>query len=188
MIKIFERTNGKVKIYFNELPHKNDCNEASAHKSYYADCEKNFNSYFIGIEAMRHTGPRMLYGMLGARVAPNNEHKLNINILYQKENKQIFENTMLLDKGYVYTGLLEEYLEGVFEGSEVVVANVKTVPSIDINFEVAANDKSGSCHTYFSELAQLIIRLIAEGNIENLMCLDNEEFVEKCAGWNIRLI
>lgn len=179
MIKVFNRKNGMIKFYIDEFPFEKSYEELWIHKSFI--CNKNYSlrDYIIGIEAMRHTGGRMLYGLLCARVHSNNENGFNVSIAYTKKNSEVFETAIISNKTYVYKGLKEEYLDGVFEGVNNALQTLTAVPGVDIDFEIAANDEAGSCHAYYSNLASLLIKIISEESINSLINMKYEEFAKR---------
>lgn len=179
MIKVFDGKNGIIKLFIDEFPFEKSYEELCIHKSFPCNTNYSLKDYIIGIEAMRHTGGRMLYGLLCAKVHSNNENGFNVRIMYTKENSEVFETAVLSNKTYVYKGLPEEYLDGVIEGINNALQARISVPGIDVDIVAAANDEAGSCHAYYGNLASLLVRIIMEESINDLVNMEYEEFARR---------
>lgn len=177
MVKLFERKNGKIKIYYNQEPYEKKHIELNDYKEIGCNTISFSDSYFLGIEVMTHK-VRMLYGMVGVSVRPAKEKNVvNIEVKYTTENMYEFENNLMHYKNDVYIGILQEYVEGIYDGIGRALAERNEFPNVDICFSYSANSLVGSSSMHFSYLAELLINMIGD---EVVNVIDEMEFTSFC--------
>ena len=181
MVKVFKYRNGEVKVTWDEQPPMfKDYEYEWQYEEIKTKTYKTLESFFIGAEVMIHTGGRMCYGMLTAKVQPNDEKDIvKVAIAVTHENTIHYEGSLLLDDTYVYKGLPEEYINQIKSNIIKTVLDKETYPQCVISFEDAANCEVGSSPMLFGMVAELIVDLICTSSKDDILAMDIEDFTKQ---------
>ena len=203
MRRVFGYQNGKIILTWDELFSKN------AHqKSRYAAAgvSQNMDSsgidgihqieyniikkttkmtaaFEIGVELEAHTGGRICYGLLAAKVSPHDERDtVKTTVVFTNENTIRYGDSCLLNDFYVYKGLPEEYVTQVRKGLAAAVEEEDDYPQCEILVDSAANCEVGSSPALFGIIAKMLAKLIHVDSMEEVIDMKPEVFAAKFAG------
>jgi hypothetical protein len=115
------------------------------------------------LEIFIPVGPRVCYGLLGAKFIPNPSGKLSVEVRVSTENESIFSSSMAAQVDTVKIGLPEEYSQSVMEGIVNSLTNdaklIETLGSGVIAIEQAAYGEISSSKKMFRNIAATVIQL-----------------------------
>jgi hypothetical protein len=116
------------------------------------------------LEIFIPVGPRVCYGLLGAKFIPNPSGKLSVEVRVSTENESIFSSSMAAQVDTVKIGLPEEYSQSVMEGIVNSLTNdaklIETLGSGVIAIEQAAYGEISSSKKMFRNIAATVIQLL----------------------------
>lgn len=180
MVKLFKYRNGKVKVTWDEQPMLPAYEYEWRYEEIKTNTYKTLESFFIGAEVMIHTGGRMCYGMLAAKVQPHDDKDIvKVAIAVTHENVIHYEGSLLLNDIYVYEGLPEEYINQIKSSIIKTVLEKEKYPQCVISFENAANCEVGSSPMLFGMIAELIVDLICTSSKEDVLNMNIEDFTKQ---------
>ncbi len=111
------------------------------------------------VEWLIPLGPRSLYGLLGARLCPN-ENGCLIEIIEEKPTRAVAETIASRVSESALVGMLPEYAAAVKRGAEAVLAARPALPACRITFCAAVVGEVGSCEAIFENLARVVLELL----------------------------
>ena len=177
MKRVIEYQNGKAIVMWNETPMTSDyqrewhCMERKTKTTEIAA------AFEIGVELEIHTGGRICYGFLAARVRPHNEPGIvKISIAFTSGNTVRYENSCLLNDSFVYKGLPKEYVTQVGESMAAAVEGERDYPQCEILVDSSANCEVGSSPVLFGIIAEMLVKLICVASAEQVMEMGAEAF------------
>lgn len=116
------------------------------------------------LEIFIPVGPRVCYGLLGAKFIPNPSGKLSVEVRVSTENESIFSSSMAAKVDTVKIGLPEEYSQSVMEGIVNSLIDdaklIETLGSGVIAIEQAAYGEISSSKKMFRNIAATVIQLL----------------------------
>lgn len=182
MKRIFKYKNGEIRVMWDEqfIPRDYECDW------YYKKIKKKgteiLKSFLVGVELQINKGGRVCYGMLAAKVLPDNEpNEIKISIAYTNKNTIRYKESSLFNDTFVYKGLPKEYVEQVGNSILGVIEKKESYPQCDIMFEDAANCEVGSSPMLFGIIAEIVVNLICTGTEDEISNMNIEEFTEQYA-------
>lgn len=115
------------------------------------------------LEIFIPVGPRVCYGLLGAKFIPNDSGRLSVEVRVSTENESIFSSSMAATVDTVKIGLPEEYSQSVIEGIVNSLTNPKMIEILGsgvIGIEQAAHGELSSSKKMFRNIAATLTRLL----------------------------
>lgn len=115
------------------------------------------------LEIFIPVGPRVCYGLLGAKFSPNPSGKLSVKVRVSTENESIFSSSMAATVDTVKIGLPEEYSQSVMEGIVNSLTDPKLIETLGsgvIAIEQAAYGEISSSKKMFRNIAATVIQLL----------------------------
>lgn len=120
---------------------------------------KDTDTRSAAVELLIPAGGRAYYGALGAEFVPAPVKQLVVQVPISLDEGQIIPNTLAGRLDTVYTGLPQEYLQGVLNG----VMNSVEMPFLGsgtLRFCRSAHGSLGSSIKFFGILTTLVIKLL----------------------------
>ena len=180
MKRLFNYQNGEINLILNEPPLLRDYPDSLREEQFSRPACPISNTYMIGLELKVHTGGRMCYGLLAAQAEPcERRDSVMISVAYTPGNTVRYKNSLLTDDRYIYKGLPEEYMEFVMNRIRLAITEQERCPQCRISFLYAANCEVGSSPMLFGIIAEIIIKIICTGSINELPGMDQEAFTER---------
>lgn len=180
MIKIFKYKNGEIRLKKDEQMLIKDYEYEWIKRQIKVKTSETLLPFLLGVEMIVHTGPRICYGMLAARVEPHNERDcVNLLLAFTQKNTVKYTGTGLLDDTHVYKGLPEEYTTEIINRSISVISQKENCPQCSIIFEDSANCEVGSSPMLFGIIAEMIINIICSGSVDEIFDFDSETFYKR---------
>jgi hypothetical protein len=151
---LIELTQGlcKARIWIGELPDSSYTAVDVLERQLEAHKPEITKQQDAAIEMLIPTGPRALYGLLGASFKPNHSMQLVIQVAITDRVQQLLDWSLAKRVDEVHIGLPMEYSESVFQG----VLEGSLSRSGILRFDQAAHGVVGSNSWMFRHLAKLI--------------------------------
>lgn len=180
MQRIFEYKNGEIKVIWNEIPMHKDYEETYLRETIEKKTNLSVTPFSVGVELKKHTGGRIIYGMLMAHIEPGKEkNTVKISIAYTKKNTIRYEDSILWDDAFVFKGLEEQYVENVYRSICKTINKKEDYLQCDICFDYAANCEVGSSPMLFGMIAEMIMEIIYVNSVKEIFSMSVEDFTQK---------
>jgi hypothetical protein len=160
MITLLLPFNRKARVWVNDLPRA----VFEAKDSYEVVLPaKNhmFNSVQKAcVEWLVPTGPRAIYGLLGAEYVPIQNGEIHIQINSSQGNEPSFSDSLAHPIDDVRVGLPSEYVPGIISGLSLAKQEIQELLSGKVIFQCAAHGQVGSSEMIFKYLSSIVIRIL----------------------------
>ncbi len=180
MVKIFKYKNGKVKIMWNEQPLLKDYKYNWRKKLINIKTYEFLSTFLLGVEIKIHTGGKICYGMLAAKIYPlRKQDCVEIELAFTHKNSVKYEASGLIDDTHVYKGLPEEYTERMINQICSTILEKEKYPQCKIVIEDSANCEIGSSPMFFGMIADIIVNLIYTSSEDEIYNMNIETFTNQ---------
>lgn len=114
-----------------------------------------------GVELSIYTGPRYIYGLVGATFWPNKNNELYIEVHVRDESNNVIKDTLGTD--IVYEGLPTDYVESLVKS---IILNKDLIGSGKLYIHTSGHTLEGSNQRIFEKLGAILMRVMTLGNTE----------------------
>ena len=106
------------------------------------------------------SGPRSMYGLLGAVLSPDQLHRLCVQVNTSHELGRWFADSLAGTSDDVRVGLPDEYVGGVLDGILAARQQVGNLCSGGLVFSCAAHGERSSNHLIFNHLSRIVVSIL----------------------------
>ncbi len=131
------------------------------------------------IELYLYTGPRDLYGLLGATLTPDRSGRLMLQVAASDDDGKPVDWSLASHIDDVRVGLPRQYAESVFDGA-AGTHEIRGLGSGVLRFDRAAHGRVGSASIVFRQIAGSLVRLLAAG-AESISVEELERYLQSSA-------
>jgi hypothetical protein len=149
----------KMRIWCWELPDTRYAPISTISTSIKVTKEKVPTIEQIAVELLVRTGPRSLYGLLGAHFTPRDNKSLEMEVAISDRIGPQFSDSLAGHSDDVRVGLPDEYAGAVLEGA-AMLAKEESQLSGQILFCCAAHGRVGSSAAIFEQLSKMVVSLM----------------------------
>jgi hypothetical protein len=118
------------------------------------------------VELYVPTGPRSIYGLLGAEFKHDKSNKVSIRVNVSSDRGPRVIGSLAEASDDVRIGLPEDYVEGVLRGVLLAQQQVEHLLSGDVVFNCAAYGVKWSNKLIFSHLSSILLKILIMNNDE----------------------
>jgi len=118
------------------------------------------------VELCIPTGPRSIYGLLGAEFNQDESDKIRITVNISSDRGQQFVASLAGTSDDVRIGLPEEYVNGVLGGVTLAREQIGHLLSGDLVFNCAAHGLTGSSELIFKYASSIVLNILILNNDE----------------------
>lgn len=150
----------RTRLWIGELPEiRSQCDLPIA-QSFPAEPISSAQSKAVALEVMWPTGPRWLYGLLGATFTPGLGSALDVTICTDDVLGETFENALVFSRNDVRMGLLPEYGPAVAAALARHPGELQALGAGTLDFNCAAHSEIGSAVAVFRTLTSAILSVL----------------------------
>jgi hypothetical protein len=151
----------RARLWVGELPDiRSQCGLPIA-QSFPAKPMSRALSRSVALEMMWPTGPRWLYGLLGATYTPGHASALDVTICTDEIPGEAFQDALAFSRNDVRMGLLPEYGPAVSAGLARRPGELQALGAGTLDFNCAAHSEIGSAVAVFRTLASTVLSVLA---------------------------
>jgi hypothetical protein len=157
IFNIIVKKNVKVRVWIDESP---DAYYPAVDLIEYALTTRlsETQSKTVVLEMAVITGPRKLYGLLGATYIPERTEALSIHIAVSDSSQKVIDWSLVGMIDQVRLGLPEEFADAVLKGA--IEATPNKLGAGMLRFDCAAHGMIGSSPYLFGELSKIVVTLL----------------------------
>jgi len=153
----------RARLWVGELPGiRSQCGFPIA-QSFPAKPISGALSRSVALEMMWPTGPRWLYGLLGATFTPGHASALDVTICTDDIPGGAFEDALIFSRNDVRMGLLPEYGPAIATALARHPGELQALGAGTLDFNCAAHSEIGSAVAVFRTLASTVLSVLTAG-------------------------
>ena len=163
MIALTLSSNRKVRVWLNEMPDAGYSVDSVLERNFEAESGMISSVRCGAIEMYMHTGPRGLYGLLGAKFTPHDSRELLVQVALSSNDGTSIDWSLASGLDSVQSGLLPRYADGILAGI-METEEIHALGAGVLRFDYAAHGQIGSTSIVFQQLGRALVRLIMSEN------------------------
>jgi hypothetical protein len=147
----------KTRIWFNKFEQLSFLDSLSKSRTYRSIPIEERKSRTLILELMIPRGARIEYGLLGVDYDYSRSSSLTTKVRFEnKQQNQVFKNSLIKEVEPIYIGLPEEYSENVLLGADSMIKEIPFSLNGILDFRYAAYGLVSSTGVLYKKLARII--------------------------------
>lgn len=171
MMYQFEFNYKKIRVWINESPDIKINHTYETEKEFIANSKgKYINIENVVCEVLLPKG-HANYALLGCKYNSSKDNTVNVKIMYNKECKEVYTQSLNTKVYNTYIGINEECLDGITNGTKKFMENNEVVKGFYL-FDIGANCQVGSSISIFESITELLLNILHMENISQESLLE----------------